>query len=158
MQIRSFTENDIAAILAIQRQCPQAAQWKPQDYLELAREPGAVILVANLEPSNAPEVAGFAAFHQVLDEAELRNLAVHPSHQRKGVASALLGGVILRLQESGAKTLYLEVRPSNQPARAFYSAAGFRLDYTRPNYYRNPAEDALVMALEISSASHPSRL
>ncbi len=156
MRIRSFAGDDVAAIHAIQQQCPQAAQWKPEDYLGLAREPGAVILVAELELSNALEVAGFAAFHQVLDEAELRNLAVHPSHQRKGVASVLLGSVILRLRESGAKTLYLEVRPSNQPARVFYASVGSRLDYTRSNYYRNPAEDALVMALEISPSSHPS--
>ncbi len=123
----------------------------------MAREPGSVILVAEVDPSGAPEVAGFAAFLQVLEEAELRNLAVYPSHQRKGLARALLESAILRLHESGARTLYLEVRPSNRLALAFYASAGFRLDYTRPNYYHNPSEDALVMALEILPPPHPKR-
>jgi [ribosomal protein S18]-alanine N-acetyltransferase len=150
MRIRPFTDQDLAAIYAIQVQCPLAGQWKQQDYLELAHEPGGSIFVAELDLSDQPLIAGFAAIQQILDEAELRNLVVHSSHRRNGIGRALLENLIRRLQESGAKELYLEVRPSNQPARAFYAAAGFKLQYTRPDYYRNPGEDALVMALDIT--------
>lgn len=153
MRIRSFTDQDVAAVHAIQAQCPLAGQWKPQDYLELAREPGGSILIGEIEDFNPPLIAGFAAIQLVLDEAELRNLVIHSSHRRKGIGRALLARVIQQLQESGARKLFLEVRPSNQPARRFYAAAGFRLEYTRPDYYHDPSEDALVMVLEIP---HPS--
>jgi [ribosomal protein S18]-alanine N-acetyltransferase len=155
MQIRPFTEQDIDSVCAIQLECQQAAQWKPEDYLQLARDPGSSILIAELDTSHPPQIAGFAAAQQIVDETELRNIAVHPLHRRKGIARALLAHLIRNLQESGAKELYLEVRPSNQAARAVYASKGFHLQYTRPGYYQNPAEDALVMALEIPPPSQP---
>jgi len=149
MRIRSFAENDIAAIYAIQLQCPQAAQWRQEDYLQLARDPAGMILVAEIEATNPPEVAGFVVFHRMLDEAELRNLAIHPSHQRRGLARALLEAGIRSLHQSGARRIFLEVRSSNQPALAFYRSAGFELLHTRHDYYHDPVEDALVMARDL---------
>jgi ribosomal-protein-alanine N-acetyltransferase len=149
MKVRPFADHDVAAIHAIQRLCPQAAQWREEDYLQLAHDSAGTILVAEIEAANRPEVAGFVAFHQVMDEAELRNLAVHPSRQRNGMGRALLEGGIRKLQKSGARRLFLEVRASNQPALTFYASAGFKLLHTRRNYYHDPVEDALVMARDI---------
>lgn len=41
----------------------------------------------------------------------------------------------------------LEVRVSNQPARALYSRLGFEVAGKIKRYYRHPVEDALVMVL-----------
>ena len=153
MKIHAFADADLAAVYAIQLQCPQAAQWRQEDYLHLARDPGGTILVAEVEDSNLPEVGGFAVFHRVRDEAELRNIAIGPSHQRKGIARALLEAGIRTLQESGAHRLFLEVRASNQPALAFYASAGFQLLDTRHDYYQDPVEDAVVMARDITPSS-----
>ena len=148
--IRLFADDDVAAIHTIQLMCPQAAQWRREDYLHLARNPGGTILVSELEAVSPPVIVGFAAFHRVWDEAELRNIAVDPSHQRQGIARALLQAGIRSMQESGVCRLYLEVRASNQPALAFYASAGFRLLYTRHDYYPDPVEDAWVMGPDIS--------
>ena len=153
MKVRAFADDDLAAIYAIQLKCPQAAQWRQEDYLHLARDPGGTILVAEVEDANPPEVAGFAVFHRVMDEAELRNIAIDPSHQRKGIARALLAAGIRTMQEFGVRRLFLEVRASNQPALAFYASAGFQLLYTRHDYYHDPVEDALVMACDIAPSS-----
>jgi ribosomal-protein-alanine N-acetyltransferase len=155
MKVRPFADADLAAVYAIQLQCPQAAQWRLEDYLHLARDPGGTVLVAELAAANLPAVAGFVVFHRVMDEAELRNIAVNPAHQRKGIARALLEAGIRTLQESGARRLFLEVRASNQPALAFYASAGFQLLYTRHDYYQNPVEDALVMARDITAILLP---
>ena len=158
MTIRASTLNDLAAVFAIQLRCPHAAQWRQEDYLQLAGDPLGTILVAELGIENPPEVAGFAAFHRVMDEAELRNIAVAPSHQRKGIARALFAEGIRTLQQAGVRQLFLEVRASNHPALAFYAAARFQLLYTRRNYYHDPMEDAFVMACDISAIlSPPSR-
>jgi ribosomal-protein-alanine N-acetyltransferase len=45
----------------------------------------------------------------------------------------------------GVKSLYLEVRISNDPARALYERFGFRQVGRRADYYDAPREDALVM-------------
>ena len=124
MKVRAFADDDLAAVYAIQLKCPQAAQWRQEDYLHLARDPGGTILVAEVEDANPPEVAGFAVFHRVMDEAELRNIAVDPSHQRKGMARALLAAGIRAMQEFGVRRLFLEVRASNQPALALLRSGG----------------------------------
>ncbi len=153
MKVRACAGDDFAAVYAIQLKCPQAAQWRQEDYLHLARDPGGTILVAEIAGANLPEVAGFAVFHRVMDEAELRNLAIDPPHQRKGIAHALLEVGIRTLQESGARRLFLEVRASNQAALGLYVSAGFQLLYTRRDYYRDPVEDAVVMACVITASS-----
>lgn len=151
MKVRACIDDDLTAIYAIQLKCPQAARWREEDYLQLARHPLGTILVAEVEEENLPRIAGFAAFHGVMDEAELRNIAIDPSHQRKGIARALLAAGIRTLQESGARRLFLEVRASNQPALALYASAGFQVLYKRHAYYHDPIEDALVMTCDIAS-------
>jgi ribosomal-protein-alanine N-acetyltransferase len=49
------------------------------------------------------------------------------------------------LREKQLGYLTLEVRPSNEPALKLYEAFGFRQVGRRPNYYKNPREDALLL-------------
>lgn len=153
MVIRAFIDNDLPAVHTVQSRCPAAAQWHKDDYLRLAGDPCGMILVAELATAKPPHIAGFAAFHSVIEEVELRNLAVEPAHQRQGVARSLLREGIRELQESGARRIFLEVRASNHPALALYASMGFRLHSTRKDYYQDPVEDALLMALDIHPPS-----
>ena len=152
MKVRAFASDDLAAVYAIQLKCPQSAQWREEDYLHLACDAGGTILVAEMESANPPAVAGFVAFHRVMDEAELRNMAVDPAQQRRGLACALLTAGIRVMQEFGVRQLFLEVRASNQPALALYREAGFQLRYSRREYYHDPVEDALVMGCDITAS------
>jgi len=54
--------------------------------------------------------------------------------------------------EKGAQSVILEVRRSNRAAIALYEKFGFRQAAVRKNYYENPEEDALLMALDDISA------
>ncbi|MFZ0960229.1 MAG: ribosomal protein S18-alanine N-acetyltransferase [Terriglobia bacterium] len=156
MKVRVFADTDLAAVHAIQLKCPQAAQWRQEDYLHLAYDRSGTLLVAEIASADLREVAGFAVFHRVMDEAELRNIAVDPAHQRKGIARALLQAGIRALRESGGRRLFLEVRAGNQPALAFYTSAGCKLLYTRHGYYQNPPDDALVMTYDIAPSPIPA--
>ena len=165
MNIRQFAEQDLAAVLAIQTACPEAAQWREEDYTRLARAPAGILLIAELEAvvsgtsatgqeeqvlgRNATSMLGFAAFHLIADEAELRNLAVAPEHRRRGVARALLDEARGRLLNAGVKRVYLEVRASNNPAISLYTSIGYSRLSTRQKYYRDPPEDAYVWSLDL---------
>ena len=153
MRIRSATNYDLEAIVSIQSRTLQAAQWTQADYANLAGDPLGLILVAELDTMNPPTIAGFAAFHRIMDEAELRNMAVAPAHQRQGVGRELLAEGRRRLLEQGVSRIYLEVRTSNISAQGLYYSAGFGLCSRRRDYYNNPREDALVLSVELSPPS-----
>jgi len=150
MRIREVSDDDLEAIVSIQNKTPQAAQWNQSDYAKLAGDPLGLILVAELDTTTPPMIAGFAAFHHVMDEAELRNMAVDPAHQRQGVGRGLLAEAQRRLLEQGVRQIYLEVRVSNIAAQRLYCLAGFGLRSRRKDYYSNPQEDGLVLSLELS--------
>jgi ribosomal-protein-alanine N-acetyltransferase len=147
MRIRKASADDLEAIVSLQSKTPQAAQWTQADYANLAGDPLGLILVAELDTMTRPTIVGFAAFHRVIDEAELRNMAVAPTHQRQGLGRELLAEARKRLLEQGVRQIYLEVRASNISAQRLYFSAGFSLRSRRKDYYNDPQEDALVLSL-----------
>jgi ribosomal-protein-alanine acetyltransferase len=150
MRIRKVSDDDLEVIVSVQNKTPQAPRWTQADYANLAGDPLGLILVAELDTMTPPMIVGFAAFHRVIDEAELRNMAVDPAHQRQGAGRELLAEGRRRLLEQGAKQIYLEVRASNMPAQRLYYSAGFGLCSRRRDYYNDPREDGLVLSLKLS--------
>jgi len=153
VRIRKVSDDDLEAIVSIQNKTPQASQWTQADYANLAGDPLGLILVAELDTVTPPKIVGFAAFHRFIDEAELRNMAVDPAHQRQGVGRELLAEGRRQLLEQGAKQVYLEVRASNMPAQRLYYSAGFDLRSRRRDYYNDPREDGLVLSLKLLHGS-----
>ena len=93
-------------------------------------------------------VAGYIGSQTVMEETDMMNVAVHPDYRRKGIAEALINGLVDALKERGSHCLTLEVRASNEPAKKLYEKLGFTQIGRRPNYYRNPREDALILRKE----------
>ena len=88
---------------------------------------------------------GFCSFWRVLDELHINNLAVLPQFRRTGIGSMLLTFVLNKGVELGAKRATLEVRRSNEAAKALYERFGFSVAGVRAAYYSKPVEDALVL-------------
>jgi [ribosomal protein S18]-alanine N-acetyltransferase len=97
------------------------------------------------------ELIGYAVMMLGPDEAHLLNLSVAAAHQRLGYASCMLRDLFAIARGHGAQRLFLEVRPSNAPARALYARFGFQRVGTRRDYYpdRDGREDAIVLAIEL---------
>ena len=93
-------------------------------------------------------VAGYIGSQTVMDETDMMNVAVHPDFRRRGIAEALVTGLVEALKTKGSHCLTLEVRASNGPAIALYEKLGFSEIGRRKNYYRNPREDALILRKE----------
>ena len=149
MRIRLATTDDIRAILTLQHKAPEAAHWTQGDYQHLMQDPGGKILVAELDTMEPPKLLGFAAFHRIIDEVEVRNMAVDPEHRQQGIGRGLLVTAREHMLRAGAKRIFLEVRASNKSAQSLYYSIGFALHSVRKDYYREPQEDALVLAMEL---------
>ena len=93
-------------------------------------------------------VLGYVGSQAVLDEADMMNIAVSPEARRRGIAQGLVEVLVAVLKEKEVRCLTLEVRASNDPAITLYHKLGFTQVGRRPNYYRNPKEDALILRKE----------
>ena len=89
------------------------------------------------------EVIGFLAVQENLFEAEVLQIAVLPSYQGQGIASALFA------QLPADKEIFLEVRKSNHRAQAFYKKEKMSVIAERKAYYHDPVEDAIIMKREV---------
>ena len=97
------------------------------------------------------ELIGYAVMILGPEEAHLLNLSVAAAHQRHGYAGRMLRNLFAIARGHGAQRLFLEVRPSNAPARALYDRFGFHRVGTRRDYYpdHDGREDAIVLAIEL---------
>ena len=82
----------------------------------------------------------------VLDEGAVTNIATHPSYRRRGLGREVLRAMLTEAEKRGVHTVFLEVRESNEAARALYLSEGFYECGIRKNFYRRPVENAVQMA------------
>lgn len=90
-------------------------------------------------------LVGFGGYSLAADQADVIDVAVLPAYRRRGIARALMHAVLADAAARGGETVFLEVRASNAPAIALYTALGFSACGIRKNYYANPREDAVLM-------------
>ena len=101
-----------------------------------------------LVATDGGRVAGYIGSQTVMGESDMMNVAVHPDYRRRGIAQRLVNALVEALVAGESHYLTLEVRDSNESARALYAKLGFRQVGLRKNYYRNPKEDALILRKE----------
>lgn len=91
------------------------------------------------------QVAGYAGMSFVLDEGSVTDIAVFPQFRNGGIGRALVQRLKQCSSSLGLSFLTLEVRASNGAAMALYQSEGFVPVGRRRGFYRNPAEDAVLM-------------
>lgn len=90
-------------------------------------------------------IVGYAGLWLMVDEAHITTIAVHPKYRGTGIGELLLLQTIDRAFEIGARWLTLEVRKSNEVAKALYHKYTFKEMGVRRRYYSDDGEDALIM-------------
>jgi len=97
------------------------------------------------------EIMAYSIVMIAIDEAHLLNLSVARRYQRCGYGWRTLEWMAQRARDYGARSMLLEVRPSNQDALRLYARYGFARIGVRRGYY--PAlggrEDAIVMRITL---------
>ena len=143
MRIVLMDESHVAAIAELEKRCFNDPWSEKSIATELTSK-----LSCWLVAMEGETLVGYVGSQSVLGESDMMNIAVHPEHRRKGIAEALVTSLVMELTARGNHSLMLEVRPSNTPAITLYEKLGFTQVGRRPNYYRNPKEDALILRKE----------
>ncbi len=100
------------------------------------------------------ELLGYFVAMGGVDEMHLLNITVAPAAQGRGHARTLIDALTALCREHAARSLWLEVRASNTPAREMYGHLGFTQVGLRKGYYPAPhahREDAVVMRLKFGA-------
>lgn len=148
MTILDAGEAQFAQIAHIEKAC-FSDPW-PEDTLRAHRTGENHVFLAAVE---GEETLGYISLTYVLDEGYIGNVAVSPTARRRGVGLALVEEMTSRAKALGLAFLTLEVRESNHAARTLYARCGYRDVGLRRGYYEKPREDAILMTLDLPSAS-----
>ncbi|MBR4863885.1 MAG: ribosomal protein S18-alanine N-acetyltransferase [Oscillospiraceae bacterium] len=138
-----MTETHVAAVAKLDEAC-FSMPWSEQAIRSELTNPLALWLVA----VDGETLVGYIGSQSVMGEADMMNVAVDPAYRRQGIGEKLITELMARLKENSVYALALEVRASNESAIALYDKLGFTQVGRRPNYYRKPTEDGLILKKE----------
>ncbi|MBX2881179.1 MAG: GNAT family N-acetyltransferase [Granulosicoccus sp.] len=119
-------------------------RWRPSRVKQAIADidTNAVVITQN----NLLTAFSIAWFGQ--NEAHLILLGVHPSSRRRGTGRHLVDWQKRVAETAGIRVMSLEVRESNENARAFYRQLGFRETRLLRQYY-DGCEDAFRMVCHL---------
>lgn len=140
LTFRAMTQDDADAVAAIEEKS-FAMPWKRDDFWREATNELATYIVGELDGKIIAYAGAWVSFNQ----AEVMSVAVDPDFRAQGVGTILFGELINRVKARGAKSITLEVRPSNTAAIKLYQSFGLKSVGRRRGYYLDNGEDALIM-------------
>jgi [ribosomal protein S18]-alanine N-acetyltransferase len=147
LQRRAMTVRDLDAVAALEASA-YSFPWSRGNFTDsLAAGYIAEVLVGAEEG-----LVGYFVAMAGVDELHLLNITIAPAWQGLGLGRGLLHAVADHGRQLGLAALWLEVRQSNERARALYRGLGYAEVGLRRGYY--PAagrrEDAVVMSLSLA--------
>lgn len=93
-------------------------------------------------------IVGYGGLWLAVDEGHVTTIAVDPIYRGRGIGELLLNGLIDQGMQINADILTLEVRVGNLVAQQLYLKYGFKTFGTRPRYYTDNNEDAMIMSTD----------
>lgn len=143
--VRRATAMDIEAIVEIERACFGYA-WQPAQYAAyISGAPVSVAYIADV----LDRTVGFGSITCAGGQGHIPSLAVLPDYRRNGLGSQILRHLLAHAALQQVDDVVLEVRRRNHAARAMYEEFGFEEIGLRQGYYLQPADDAVVMQLQL---------
>ena len=143
MEYILMKSDHVAQVAQLEKECFHDP-WSENSIASELKNPLSLWLVA----VDDQQVVGYVGSQSVMGEADMMNIAVSSKFRRMGIAQELVERLVTLLREKDVYSLTLEVRAANEPAKALYGKLGFNQVGRRPNYYRNPKEDALILRKE----------
>lgn len=123
--------------------------WPREAFVAALESPDVAQILVAVQPSRPKgSVLGYACFWLVRSELHLANIAVDADYRRKGIATLLIERVEEAALIASARYVVLEVRSTNEPARALYEKLGFvKAGIDEGFYFDGEDADILVKRL-----------
>ena len=118
--------------------------WSKNMFTEEMKNPFAHCFVIKMKGILNAQVLGFICFRNIGDESELLKICVHHQYRRMGIGKKLMQFYMFLCKKMKAKTFYLEVNSSNQPALHLYQLFSYESLGMRKRFYQGEF-DALLM-------------
>jgi [ribosomal protein S18]-alanine N-acetyltransferase len=142
--IRKMTLDDLEQVVAID-QVSFSLPWPPRSFkFELTDNPASRCWVVESDGRIISILVGWL----IVDELHIATIATHPVFRGLGIGRRLLLHSLKSARGEGAARSFLEVRESNELAQKMYSGFGYEVTGRRKEYYKDNAEDAILMTLE----------
>ena len=141
-RLRPMRSEDLGAVLALEPELFGAGAWSRGVYEEELRRSDRYYVVV----AEGAEVIGYAGLATGI-EATVMTIGVAAAHRRQGHARTMLMDLLAQARATGAESMFLEVRTSDDGAQALYTSFGFAPLAVRRGYYQPEGADALVMQL-----------
>ncbi len=153
--IRPMQESDLDQVVSIDRMS-FTLPWPAASFrYELKDNPRSILYVIDaLGPTGQSRVVGMIVVWLIVDEAHIANLAIHPEYRQRKLSQKLLAVALIDSIHRGAKEAILEVRAGNSVAQALYRRFHFEIIGSRPRYYKDNNEDALIMKADLHQIDH----
>ena len=146
IEVRRCTAEELPQIVSIEERYIPCG-WSEKGFSEwLELNENAVIFGA----FDGDKLIGFVNGASAFEEAELLNIAVEEEYRRQGIAQMLFDTLFQHFKGKGVERIFLEVREKNATAVGFYKKNGFEQVGLRKNYYREPADNAVVMQIVLN--------
>ena len=142
--IKHMTPEDVVQVHQIEETC-FSTPWSFENFKAIFRYEYNHYLTA----WDGEEIVGFIGLMEVAGEGDITNVAVLPSHRKKGIGDQLVSSMIALAKEKEISKIMLEVRASNEAAIHLYEKYGFEFLCKRKNYYQKPTEDANIMCWQL---------
>lgn len=140
IEIRPMLEKDLQEVVRIEKE-NFSLPWSRQGFADSVSQENTCYLVAVFNE----KVAGYCGFLQVLDEADITNVAVDAAARKNGIGEKMLRELMRQGEVRGVRAFTLEVRESNLAALGLYRKLGFQSAGIRKNFYDAPKENAVIM-------------
>lgn len=141
--IRKMAMDDLEQVIAID-QVSFSLPWPSRTFqYELTDNPASRCWVAELDGRVAAMLVGWL----IVDELHIATIATHPDLRGQGIGKAILLHALRSARDEGVLKSFLEVRASNVMAQKMYKSFGYVEDGRRKEYYKDNAEDAILMSL-----------
>ena len=149
VELRRLELRDLPAIETIER-ASYPTPWSRSMFAGELAKPSSISLGA-FDPET-DELVGYLIISRYVDAWHVMNVAVDPSHRRRGIATRLLERLFELTKSDGRRGYTLEVRVSNEGAITLYESLGFEQRGVRRGYYTDNREDAMIMWRDSHSA------
>jgi len=141
--IQDLRPEDISAVLTIEK-ASFTTPWSEILFMNEIFKPRSLPKAGMI----GEKLVGYICANYLLEEGHILNVTVHSDFRKQGIASRLVQYMIKLLRKEGCRTIFLEVRISNEAALRMYQKAGFIEIAKRKAYYTLPIEDAVIMTLQ----------